>query len=52
MVKHFLLRQLILLNRCLGIVFCLLFAMWFASGGPDELCAVSSAEKTSVVRIV
>jgi len=32
MVKHSVLRLLILLHRCFGVVFCLLFAMWFASG--------------------
>jgi uncharacterized membrane protein len=32
MVKHALLRPLILLHRCFGVAFCLLFAMWFASG--------------------
>src|SRR5436305_1487228 len=32
MVKHSVLRSLILLHRCFGVVFCLLFAMWFASG--------------------
>lgn len=32
MVKHLLLRPLILLHRCFGVAFCLLFAMWFASG--------------------
>jgi hypothetical protein len=32
MVKHPVLRLLILLHRWFGVVFCLLFAMWFASG--------------------
>jgi hypothetical protein len=32
MVKRLLLRPLTLLHRCFGVVFCLLFAMWFASG--------------------
>ncbi len=32
MVKHSFLRPLILLHRCFGVAFCLLFAMWFASG--------------------
>jgi len=32
MVKHSVLRPLILLHRWFGVVFCLLFAMWFASG--------------------
>jgi hypothetical protein len=32
MVNHSLLRPLILLHRWFGVVFCLLFAMWFASG--------------------
>src|SRR5437588_6430564 len=32
MVKSSLLRPLILLHRWFGIAFCLLFAMWFASG--------------------
>jgi hypothetical protein len=32
MVKQALLRPLILLHRCFGVAFCLLFAMWFASG--------------------
>jgi hypothetical protein len=32
MVKHALLRPLILLHRSFGVAFCLLFAMWFASG--------------------
>jgi Na+-transporting methylmalonyl-CoA/oxaloacetate decarboxylase gamma subunit len=32
MVKRLLLRPLILLHRCFGVAFCLVFAMWFASG--------------------
>jgi hypothetical protein len=32
MVKSSLLRPLILLHRWFGVAFCLLFAMWFASG--------------------
>jgi hypothetical protein len=32
MVKQALLRPLILLHRCFGVAFCLVFAMWFASG--------------------
>jgi hypothetical protein len=32
MVNHSLLRPLILLHRYFGVAFCLLFAMWFASG--------------------
>jgi hypothetical protein len=32
MVKQILVRSLILSHRWLGVVFCLLFAMWFASG--------------------
>jgi hypothetical protein len=32
MVNHSLLRPLILLHRWFGVAFCLLFAMWFASG--------------------
>jgi hypothetical protein len=32
MVKHSVLRPLILLHRYFGVAFCLLFAMWFASG--------------------
>lgn len=32
MVKRSLLRPLILLHRCFGVAFCLLFAMWFATG--------------------
>jgi len=32
MVKRSSLRPLILLHRYFGVAFCLLFAMWFASG--------------------
>jgi hypothetical protein len=52
MVNHPLLRPLILLHRWFGVIFCLFFAMWFASGIVMHFVpfpALSETERTAAL---